>query len=484
MRFIPPIELDPRVFADRRNDRGSSLPGDRLVELTSWMLVLGTIRLTCALADYAGTVLEAFRSQPITFKMVSVFTQENQPLILLFAAWPLLFSIALRRTRWPELLPAAAATFLILSIGGLIEFIAELNQARAFEITIGSFHLTRRAFLRPTLSDVVLGMLGATQLLFELAVAARALLLIPAFRGMHALDTTKSEQARRARSGRLAVYTSIGFLVLMIRLPVWSTYLELLDHSPMIRAFVLRNDVDRLARPRNFFQLSKAEIRLRDMRFKLLTANDAAATNRFDAAEETYLQLIAQADSDAPDLPPQNECVIAGQALNGLAWMHATCPDTSRRNPERTVRLARRAVELQPDDGNIWNTLGVACYRAGLWQEAKSALERSMDRRNQGDSFDWFFLALVELKLGHRERALEWYGKAVARFHQFVPNDRELYRFHDEAAEELKLPRPAPPPPAPSVYEPQSTVFPIDPSSGQRHLRSKAAVPSPRPGSR
>ncbi len=101
---------------------------ERLIELSSWMMVLGTIRLVCAIADYATALLERSRLDPWSFRMLGRFIQENHPIVLLSAAWPLLLGVALRRTRWPELLRAAGVTFLILSIGGVLEMTAELSR--------------------------------------------------------------------------------------------------------------------------------------------------------------------------------------------------------------------------------------------------------------------------------------------------------------------------------------------------------------------
>jgi hypothetical protein len=104
-----------------------------------------------------------------------------------------------------------------------------------------------------------------------------------------------------------------------------------------------------------------------------------------------------------------------------------------------------------------------------------------MELRSQGDSFDWFFLALIELKLGHKDLAADWYEKAVVWFHQTRPEDRELYRFQTEAAEALGLPKPALPPRAPAAGRMPSAAFPIDSSDLPRRLRSRAAEALPRP---
>ena len=121
----------------------------------------------------------------------SRLAEEIHPVVALSSAWPLILAIALRRTRWPQLLPAAAATFLILSIGGVSELSVELSHLRGYGGTVGSFHLTRRAFLNPTMTDLSLGILGATQLSFELATAIRAILLMARFRGASVPPTPK-----------------------------------------------------------------------------------------------------------------------------------------------------------------------------------------------------------------------------------------------------------------------------------------------------
>ena len=46
----------------------------------------------------------------------------------------------------------------------------------------------------------------------------------------------------------MALYTSLGYLFVVIRLPVWSTYLEVLNNSTFVRNFVLKNDNERLHR--------------------------------------------------------------------------------------------------------------------------------------------------------------------------------------------------------------------------------------------
>ena len=121
-------------------------------------------------------------------------------------------------------------------------------------------------------------------------------------------------------------------------------------------------------------------------------------------------------------------------ANNNLAWLLATSPDVSLRDPKRAVVLAKKAVELAPRNGDNWNTLGVAHYRTGDWKAAIEALTNSMDRRNGGDGADWFFLALAHWQLGDKPRASSWYDKAVGWMEKDQPKNEELVRFRAEAA--------------------------------------------------
>jgi tetratricopeptide (TPR) repeat protein len=450
MEFIPSMKADRSSIGVQRSDRASTLYEERLISLSSWMVILGTIRVICTFVDLVSAFLNAYKLEPLSVRMLSNFVEANQPFLALGVLWPLFLGIVVRRTRWPELLTAAGVSFLILSISGLLESTAELNYANADGVTFGSFHLRRLAFRNPTLSDVTLGLLGASQLVLEFATALCCLWLSHVLHKSRAraLESSKQEGARRARLGRLAAYASVGFLVLIIRLPVWSTYVEIINDSRIVREFVLKNDFGRTNRPRRGGnRLSKEAQRM--MEFQRLLAAALAATNTEDflEAKETYLEIISRAEPSAENpTPPSGYQPIVSQAQNNVAWLLATCPKTEIRDAAQAVKHARIAVEIEPQTGNYWNTLGVALYRNGNWNEAKNALSRSIELRGNGDSFDWFFLAIIHLKQGRKEQALDLYGKAVRWYQESAPDDGELYRFQIEAARELGLPKPAPRP--------------------------------------
>jgi uncharacterized protein HemY len=103
------------------------------------------------------------------------------------------------------------------------------------------------------------------------------------------------------------------------------------------------------------------------------------------------------------------------------------------------LKQAQKAVELAPTYGLIRNTLGVAQYRAGNWHKAVAALEKSMQLQGGGDSYDWFFLAMAYWRLGEKEKARQWFDRAVQWMDKNMPRGGELGRFRAEAAELLRV---------------------------------------------
>jgi tetratricopeptide (TPR) repeat protein len=114
-----------------------------------------------------------------------------------------------------------------------------------------------------------------------------------------------------------------------------------------------------------------------------------------------------------PDQPSVREELAL--CCNNRAWELAAGPEP-RREVNRALALARRAVELAPSEGTYLNTLGVALYRAGRYGEAIPTVERSRAaNRGQFDGFDLFFRAMAHHRLGHRgadgdcfDRAVRW----------------------------------------------------------------------------
>ena len=123
------------------------------------------------------------------------------------------------------------------------------------------------------------------------------------------------------------------------------------------------------------------------------------------------------------------------KVMNEYAWMLAATANPMFRDPPRAVELAKEIIQNAPKLANKWETLGVAYYRAGGWQDAIAALEKSENLAPQrpagGRSF---FLAMAHWQLGHKDQARQWYGKGVQWMETRPAAGEQARRFRAEAA--------------------------------------------------
>ncbi len=119
---------------------------------------------------------------------------------------------------------------------------------------------------------------------------------------------------------------------------------------------------------------------------------------------------------------------------NDLAWFLVSAKDSPPHDPAEAVAFARKATEIEPKAAHIWNTLGVAHYRARDYRAAVAALKKS-DELGHGREFGFnaFFLALCHWQLGERDEARRWFDDAVRWMTDKRPNDEDLRRFRAEA---------------------------------------------------
>jgi serine/threonine protein kinase/tetratricopeptide (TPR) repeat protein len=144
------------------------------------------------------------------------------------------------------------------------------------------------------------------------------------------------------------------------------------------------------------------------------------ALGNYDKALERYRQGL--------QIDPKG-----AHANNCLAWFLATCQEPGARDAREAVRLAKKAIETAPEDGNLWNTLGVAQYRDGDFGGAVESLRKAMTLHCGGDAYDWLFLAMAHWKLGDREEARRWLAKGVESLQKDQSQNEELQRFQTEA---------------------------------------------------
>ncbi len=128
--------------------------------------------------------------------------------------------------------------------------------------------------------------------------------------------------------------------------------------------------------------------------------------------------------------------------LNNRAWHLLTGP-AAERDPLRGLELAKKIIERAPNSQEYLNTLGVAQYRNGLYQESSATLESSLKAgKGQFDAFDLFFLAMCHAQLGDSRKARACFDRALnwTEAHQDLPaqHKEELKAFRAEAEELLR----------------------------------------------
>jgi tetratricopeptide (TPR) repeat protein len=120
--------------------------------------------------------------------------------------------------------------------------------------------------------------------------------------------------------------------------------------------------------------------------------------------------LLDAADS-SPDLMPWPEQYA--RLCNHYAWQ-AVKPSSPAGALHAAMRLARLAVELEPDNFMHQNTLGVALFRLGRYDEAVRCLEANLSRSGQYVAFDLYFMAMSYERLGERAKARAAFDRASA----------------------------------------------------------------------
>jgi tetratricopeptide (TPR) repeat protein/serine/threonine protein kinase len=127
---------------------------------------------------------------------------------------------------------------------------------------------------------------------------------------------------------------------------------------------------------------------------------------------------------------------------NNLAWALALTPDRPPSDYDEAAVLAGKAIDLEAN-GSKYNTLALAEYRRGRWDDAIADAERSIKLINGVDASNWFFLAMAHARKGDRAKATTWFEKAVAWTKEKAPKDPELLGFWAEASKLLGRPGPA-----------------------------------------
>jgi serine/threonine-protein kinase len=152
---------------------------------------------------------------------------------------------------------------------------------------------------------------------------------------------------------------------------------------------------------------------------------------RFEEAATAFRKSI--------DLNPNNS-----YPLNSLAWLLLTAPDRRQRRPEEALLLSRRAVEEGANVATNFNTLGLAEFRNGLWDNAIATLKKSIEMDKGTDPTDFFFLAMAHHRRGNKAEAEKSFQQGIAGAKKDAPNQWDWRMLWAEAAELLGKPGPVP----------------------------------------
>jgi tetratricopeptide (TPR) repeat protein len=166
-------------------------------------------------------------------------------------------------------------------------------------------------------------------------------------------------------------------------------------------------------------------------------APDGSNFNRLAVActQAKHYDEASRAFRKAIELRPEHP-----QAFNNFAWFLATAEDFKVRDPKQAVELARKATQLDAKPWLHWNTLSVACYRAGDWQGAFDARKEAIKRNNGGNPADCFWQAMIHWQLKQKTEARNWYDRALDRLGTMTaPPD--LMRLRAEAEALLQIER-------------------------------------------
>jgi tetratricopeptide (TPR) repeat protein len=115
--------------------------------------------------------------------------------------------------------------------------------------------------------------------------------------------------------------------------------------------------------------------------------------------------------------------------LNSASWSTVRRPDATPDQYQLALQQAEMICGLGPENGLYLNTLGVAQYRVGRYQETIDTLLRA-DKINGGIPADLAFLAMAQYRLeqkGQAQSTLALLRQAIEKSKQTVDKDTQNF---------------------------------------------------------
>jgi tetratricopeptide (TPR) repeat protein len=121
-------------------------------------------------------------------------------------------------------------------------------------------------------------------------------------------------------------------------------------------------------------------------------------------------------------------------ARANLAYCLVAAPDPERRDPERALELATWVLRRTPKALTAWNTYSIALFRAGHYQRAVRALDRTAELGGGYTVYRLYVLAMAHWSLGQEADAIENFQEAEKNRGLEPADDRTLEAVRAEAA--------------------------------------------------
>jgi tetratricopeptide (TPR) repeat protein len=155
-------------------------------------------------------------------------------------------------------------------------------------------------------------------------------------------------------------------------------------------------------------------------------------------AKEAYEQALAIQETLMAELPKGNNSNLdLWRTCNNLASLLLDAADPQLRDPARALQLAKKAVELAPNEGDPWLNLFEALYQNGEWKGAIEAAQKSNQVKENG--FHLFDLARAYWQLGDKEKAGQYFHQGVEWMDKKKDKNDDLLRARAEAASLLGI---------------------------------------------
>ncbi len=173
-----------------------------------------------------------------------------------------------------------------------------------------------------------------------------------------------------------------------------------------------------------------------------LTIASNAELDQAARKNETYDEIfLLRSQKTNLERQLQNPLLASSIFLNELSWNVVRQPNKDRAELERAHEHAELACRLMPENGDLLNTLGVAQYRLGQFEQAEGTLihsaELHAEKNGQPDPVDLAFLAMTQHHLNHPDASRDTLTRLRIQMKDIAVDNKPEFRAFLHEAETL-----------------------------------------------